>query len=63
MEEHLAALEDKIRQTVELCQRLRIENSDLRQQVVQLQSENKRLSDKINGAKERLEGLLLQIPE
>lgn len=63
MEAELSALEDRIRQAVELCQRLRGENSDLRQRLARLESDNKRLAEKINGAKERLEGLLRQIPE
>jgi cell division protein ZapB len=63
MDAELLGLEDRIRQTVELCQRLRGENLDLRQRVAQLQSENKRLAEKIVGARERLEGLLRQIPE
>jgi cell division protein ZapB len=63
MDAELSGLEDRIRQTVELCQRLRLENVDLRQRVAQLQSENKRLAEKILGARERLEGLLRQIPE
>ena len=63
MDLELTGLEDRIRQAVELCQRLRVENSDLRQRVAQLQTENKRLAEKIGGARERLEGLLRQIPE
>jgi len=63
MDLELTGLEDRIRQAVELCQRLRLENSDLRQLVAQLQTENKRLAEKIGGARERLEGLLRQIPE
>lgn len=63
MEAELNALEERIRQTAELCTRLRSENTDLRQRVAKLESDNKRLGDKINGAKERLEGLLRQIPE
>ena len=63
MDAELVALEDRIRQAVDLCQRLRGENSDLRQRVVQLQSENRKLADKITSARERLEGLLEQIPE
>ncbi len=63
MDTELVALEDRIRQAVDLCQRLRGENSELRQRVVQLQSENRKLSDKIVAARERLEGLLEQIPE
>lgn len=63
MDEQLTALEDRIRLAVELCQRLRAENNSLRQEVAQLTSENKRLSDKIDAAKTRLQGLLEQIPE
>ena len=63
MDAELTGLEDRIRQAVELCQRLRVENSDLRQRVAQLQTENKRLAEKIVGARERLEGLLRLIPE
>ena len=63
MEAELNALEERIRQAAELCQRLRTENTDLRQRLAKLESDNKRLGDKINGAKERLEGLLRQMPE
>jgi cell division protein ZapB len=63
MEAELSALEDRIRQAVELCRRLRAENTDLRQHVAKLESDNKRLAEKIDGARERLEGLLRQIPE
>jgi uncharacterized protein (TIGR02449 family) len=63
MDLELTGLEDRIRQAVELCQRLRVENGDLRQRLAQLQTENKRLAEKIVGARERLEGLLRQIPE
>jgi uncharacterized protein (TIGR02449 family) len=63
MDAELVALEERVRQAVDLCQRLRGENSELRQRVVQLQSENRKLADKIVAARERLEGLLEQIPE
>lgn len=63
METELAALEDRIRQAAELCQRLRNENNELRQQLAKLLSENKRLNEKVFTARERLEGLLRQIPE
>lgn len=63
MDAEIVALEERIRQAVDLCQRLRGENSDLRQRVAQLQSENRQLADKITSARERLEGLLEQIPE
>jgi cell division protein ZapB len=63
MEPEFAALEERIRQAAELCRRLRAENSDLRQRVVQLQNENRHLAEKISGAQLRLEGLLEQIAE
>ena len=63
MEEQLSGLEDRVRLAIDLCQRLRVENNELRQQVAHLHSDNKRLADKITVAKERLEGLLQQIPE
>ncbi len=63
MDAELSALEEKVRQAVDLCQRLRDENVDLRQQMAQLANENKRLAEKVSGAKTRLEGLLKQIPE
>lgn len=63
MESELNHLEGKINQLIQLCQRLRNDNHDLRQRVASLQSENKQISDKISQAKERLEKILIQIPE
>jgi cell division protein ZapB len=63
MDSELAALEEKIRQAAELCRRLREENSDLRQQVLKLESDRKRLADKIEGARSRVENLLSRFPE
>ncbi|MBU1690399.1 MAG: hypothetical protein KJ958_05970 [Gammaproteobacteria bacterium] len=63
MEAELKALEDKITQLVQLCARLRTENIHLRQQLATAQNEGKHLTEKINGARGRLESLLDQIPE
>lgn len=63
MEAELKALEDKIAQLVQLCARLRTENIHLRQQLANAQNEGKHLAEKINGARDRLEALLDQIPE
>ena len=63
MEAELKSLEDKINQFVALCQRLRADNHQLRQQLASVQSENKQLSDKVGDARVRLESLLTQIPE
>jgi cell division protein ZapB len=63
MEMELSALEDKIRQAMELCRRLRDENRQLRQQLANAESDRRSLSEKIDGARDRLEGLLQRIPE
>jgi cell division protein ZapB len=63
MEAELTALDDKINQLVQLTQKLRKDNSQLRQNLVSMQNENKRLSEKLNAVKARLETLLTQIPE
>ena len=63
METELKALEGKISQLIQLCQRLRAENSHLREEVAGVQNENRLLAGKISAAKSRLEHLLRQIPE
>ena len=63
MEAELKALEDKIAQLVQLCARVRTENVRLRQELATAQNEGKHLTEKINGARGRLESLLDQIPE
>ena len=62
MEAEFNSLEAKVQQFVELCERLRAENSDLRQQLAAAQNDAKRLNEKIDGAKTRLEGLLNRLP-
>jgi cell division protein ZapB len=63
MEEELKTLEEKVQQLAALCHRLRHDNRELRQQLAQAVNDNKQLTDKIDGAKTRLEALLTQIPE
>ena len=63
MDAELKSLEEKINQFVMLCQRLRADNHDLRQQLASSQNESKQLQEKIGDAKTRLEALLTQIPE
>ena len=62
MDSELNSLEAKVAQFVGLCERLRAENSDLRQQLVAAQNDAKRLHERIDGAKSRLEGLLNRLP-
>jgi len=62
VEAEFNSLESKVAQFVTLCERLRAENVVLRQQLVSAQNDARKLSDKINGAKSRLEGLISRLP-
>ena len=62
MEAEFNSLEAKVAQFVTLCERLRAENVVLRQELATAQSDAKRLNDKIDGAKSRLEGLINRLP-
>ena len=62
MEAEFSSLEAKVAQFVTLCERLRAENSDLRRELAAARSEAKRLNEKVDGAKARLEGLLSRLP-
>jgi len=58
-----ASLEAKVAQFVSLCERLRSENMELRQQLAAAQQESHRLSDRIDSAKARLEQLVARLPD
>ena len=62
MEAEFNSLEAKVAQFVSLCERLRAENQELRRELAAARNDAKRLHDKIDGAKERLEGLLSRLP-
>lgn len=57
------SLEAKVAQFVGLCDRLRAENHDLRQQLASARNDAKRLNERIEGAKQKLENLLSRIPD
>jgi len=63
MDGELQALEDRIRQAAELIKRVREENMDLRQRVAALEVENRRLSEKVESAAQKVEALLARIAE
>ena len=63
MESEIQLFEDKLAHFVTLFQRLRAENNELRQSVAAKADEVKRLAEKLDHAKVRLETLLAQIPE
>ena len=62
MEAELRTLEDKVNQVAALCQRLRADNHDLRQQLAAALHEKKQRAEKMGAASARLEALLTQIP-
>jgi cell division protein ZapB len=62
VETEFNSLEAKVAQFVTLCERLRSENHELRQQLAAARSDAKRLHDKIDGARARLEGLITRLP-
>jgi cell division protein ZapB len=62
VEAEFNSLEAKVAQFVSLCERLRAENNDLKQQLAAARNDAKRLHDKIDGAKARIEGLLSRLP-
>ena len=62
VETEFNSLETKVAQFVSLCERLRAENHELRQQLAAARNDAKRLHEKIDGAKARLEGLLSRLP-
>jgi cell division protein ZapB len=62
VEAEFNSLEEKVAQFVSLCERLRAENNDLKRELATLRNDAKRLHDKIDTAKVRLEGLLARLP-
>lgn len=63
MDADLKSLENKLSQLITLCQTLRAQNADLRQELVQAQSESKQLKDNIALVSKRLEAVIERLPE
>ena len=63
MEQDFQRFEDRLNHFVTLFHRLRSENNDLRQSVATKSDEVKRLSEKLDQARTRIEALIAQIPE
>ena len=63
VEAELNSLEAKVAQFVGLCERLRAENIALRQELAVARNDAKRLNDKIDGARAKVEQLLARLPE
>ena len=57
------SLDTKVAQFVGLCERLRAENIALRQQLAAAQNDAKRLNEKLEGARSKVEQMLSRLPE
>ncbi|MGB8598578.1 MAG: DUF904 domain-containing protein [Burkholderiales bacterium] len=62
MDHELSELEQKLMQFARLFKQMRVENIELRQQLLVKSDEAARLSAKVDAARERLEALLDQVP-
>ena len=62
MQSELDALELKLSQLIQLTQRLRAENLQLRQDAAAAVSQQRKNQDKVEAAAQRLEQLLGQLP-
>ena len=63
MEQELVDFETRLNHFVQLFQRLRSENNELRQQIAFRTDEARRLEERLEEARSRIEALLRQIPE
>lgn len=63
MEQELVDFETRLNHFVQLFQRLRSENNELRQQIALRGDEARRLEERLDEARSRIEALLRQIPE
>ena len=63
MKEELKLLEEKINQFVQLCHHQRTENMQLSEQLAEITSKNEELSEKINGATNRLDAENIRLRE
>ncbi|MBL8505359.1 hypothetical protein [Methylobacillus glycogenes] len=63
MNADLITLEQKLGQLVSLCQHLRAENLELRQELGTAQDDNKQLKDNMALASAKLQALMDKLPE
>ena len=63
MEAELARLDNKVTMLAQLATDLRAENTVLRQKMLQLQQDNAKLKQKLEGAGVRISAILAKMPE
>lgn len=63
MNADLITLEEKLAQLISLCQLLRAENLELRQELVRSQDDNKQMKENMELASQKLKALIERLPE
>lgn len=63
MNADLITLEEKLAQLISLCQLLRAENLELRQELVRSQDDSKQLKESMELASQKLQALIERLPE
>lgn len=63
MDAEFASLEAKVAQFLSLCERLRAENRELREQLASAQNDARRLNERIDSARAKLEQLISRLPD
>jgi hypothetical protein len=63
MESELRALEERVGQLTAMARRLRVDNAELRQALLNSQNEARALREKVESASTRLQRLLERLPE
>ncbi|MDP2246677.1 MAG: hypothetical protein Q8J65_01000 [Nitrosomonadales bacterium] len=63
MDADLKSLEDKLSQLIALCQDLRAQNSTLRQELAQAQTDTAQLRENMAVVSTRLEAVIERLPE
>ncbi len=63
MEPDIQRFEDKLKNFVTLFSRLRAENTELRQTIATKTDDVKRVNEKLDQARTRIEALIAQIPD
>ncbi|MFL9611327.1 hypothetical protein ACKF11_14705 [Methylobacillus sp. Pita2] len=63
MNADLITLEEKLARLISLCQLLRAENLELRQELVRSQDDNKQMKENMELASQKLQALIERLPE
>jgi cell division protein ZapB len=63
MEDELQTLEDSLGRFIQLCQHLKAENRELRQELAQAHSNARQLKDSMLVASDRLQSIMQKLPE